>query len=237
MYLKITEISAAQRWCWSRKQLKYQKIVDLYYNNLASGWPWTENNTLFGQKSSISKERLERVLWYTPSVTSHLQSAVSIRLLKSSSFPTVPPWSTSSSRLQADMRGCIGAGCPQKWGQLTANLQQHPASSASPRAGMALQRTHCSAQEERRAIQSPHLDITGQVISKFLSRLEKGTTQSHTGCHLAENPAHLQHCPDHAVGCPGHLWIPSAWLSYVARKGHCTGKKHCSQPLCIFFSI
>lgn len=36
MYLKMTEISAAQRWCWSRKQLKCWKRVNLYHNNPAS---------------------------------------------------------------------------------------------------------------------------------------------------------------------------------------------------------
>lgn len=73
---------------------------------------------------------------------------------------------------------------------------------------------HTAAQEERRAIQSPHTDITEQVCSctsKFLSQMEEGTTQSDTGWESPAKIGVLQHCQKKQLSChcQGIFWAAS----------------------------
>lgn len=81
-------------------------------------------------------------------------------------------------------------------------------------------------QQERRAVQSPHMAITGQIccyISKLLSQLEEGTTQPDTSWGSPAKTGVMLHWQDHLLGCPRHLWMPlhkqAAWPENTIPQG------------------
>lgn len=236
MYLKMTEISAAQRWCWTRKQTKYWQRVNVFYNNPASSHS-SGILTTFPFYGALEQTR-GNTIWATPShsqatireatlddVVCHFSSSVSsfhqtLNLPPATTSYTGAQWAV----LKADMRGDMPAEWPWK---LSAAGSKPPAASSS----LSFSPGQYGSPEggplpSERDVQSPHTDVTGQLccsISKLLSQLEEGTTHSDTGWGSPAKTGVKLHWQDHLWPHPGHLWIPwheqAAWPENTISQG------------------